>query len=137
MTHAEYVAALRRAADFLEAHSELGVPTTPLEFTYAGYVASTSVDTQAGLARFIQIVGGKIEKHITDMFYKLESKQNGFTVNALAYREKVCHQVQVGTKIAPAVTIPATPEQVLPEREVPIYEWACPESLLAAEKEAS
>lgn len=41
----------------------------------------------------------------------------------------LCEKVQVGTKV-----VEATEEQVIPaqpEREEPVYEWKCPESILA------
>lgn len=135
MKHAEFVQNLRNAADFFEAHPELGVPTTALDFVFAGDVNGKSCDTKEGLAEFVRLVGGRIEKKEDDTFYRLISQQNGFIVRAIAWRQNVCERVQIATKLEPAHVIPAQEETEVPEREVPVYEWRCP-SLLAPEEES-
>ena len=137
MTHAEFVQGLRNAADFFETREEMGVPFSPLDFCFAGEVNGKSVDSKEGLAEFARIVGGHIEKKVDNIFYTLVAEREGFRVRALAYRGLVCERIQVGTKIEPEhilPTVPAQEQQIVPEHEVPIYEYRCPP--LLAEKES-
>ena len=133
MTMQEFIQGLRNAADFFEAHPEIGMPGEPC-FSYYGDVNEKSVDSREGLAEFARIVGGRIDKDASDHYLTLTAKKRGFTLRAVAIRSQVCQQVAVGTKIEPAHTIPAQAEMTVPEREVPVYEWRCP-SILAGEGE--
>ena len=128
MEHTEFVKALRNAADFFEARPELGVPyeADHLSFGFYGAVDGISLDSTRGLAAFVRIVGGKIEKEEDDSFYKLNAHKQGFSVRAVAYRSAVCEKVKVGTKVEPEHVIPAQEETIVPEREFPVYEWRCP-----------
>jgi hypothetical protein len=136
MKHAEFVQSLRNAADFFEARPELGVPScSEQNYNFCGDINGKSLDSRAGLAEFIRLVGGRIDKDEDDYWYRLVSWQHGFSVRALAWRSAVCEQVKVGVKIEPAHVIPAQEETEVPEREVPVYEWRCP-SLLAPEEES-
>ena len=134
MTHAEFVQGLRNAADFFETREEMGVPSTSLDFCFAGQVNGKRVDSKEGLAEFARIVGGHIEKNADETFYTLVADREGFRVRALAYRSQVCERIQVGTKIEPEHILPAQEQQIVPEREVPIYEYRCP-TILAPEED--
>ena len=136
MTHAEFVQRLRNAADFFGTREEMGVPSFPLDldFCFAGQVNGKSVDSKEGLAEFARIVGGHIEKNADESFYTLVADREGFRVRALAYRSQVCERIQVGTKIEPEHILPAQEQQIVPEREVPIYEYRCP-TILAPEED--
>ena len=138
MTHAEFVKGLRNAADFFEARPELGVPYEgycypAVNFGYYGSFGNVEDAPQYqspdGALYFAKHVGGRVDKQGTDNNFTLVAKREGFTVSALFYRDAVCARVQVGVKIEPEHIIPAQPateEQVMPEREVPVYEWRCP-----------
>ena len=137
MEHAAFVKALRDAADFFEARPELGVPYGDPEFTFCGFIGGKSIDSKEGLALFVKSVGGRVDKEGDDYLLTLRAKRQGFSVRALAYREKVCERVLVTTKTEPAHVLPAQPateEVFVPRREVPVYEWRCP-SILAGEGE--
>jgi len=137
MTHQEFVQSLRNAADFFEARPELGLPTTDLQYSFCGLIAGLESDSREGLAAFARICGGRIEKETTEDFFKLVSKQDGFVVKAVAYRKAVCQRVQIGTKVEPEQIIPAIkakPKEVIPAREVAIFEWRCPRILSEAEE---
>ncbi len=45
-------------------------------------------------------------------------------------RDEVCRKIVIGTKIEPATEERLIPAQ--PEREVPVEEWICDESILRA-----
>lgn len=138
MTHSDFVQALRDAADFFKARPELGTPTTArLEYGFYGHFGpnlDTTVDSKDGLAKFAHIVGGELKKDADDRYYRLIADRGNFSVKAVAYRNDVCERVQVGTKIEPEHVIPAQEEQIVPEREVPVYEWHCPSLLAEAQK---
>ena len=54
-------------------------------------------------------------------------------------REKVCERVQVGERVIPAEperTVPEITIPAKPETREPIFEWQCPDSLLALDKES-
>jgi hypothetical protein len=140
MTHTEFVQGLRNAADFFEARPELAAPTSEISFIYYGYYDEAfkhTVDSRSGLAHLVRIIGGKVDKLEDDSYYRVIAKRDGFKIEAVAYRKAICECVKVGTKVEPEHVIPAQPaieEQVIPEREVEIFEWRCP-SLLAPESE--
>jgi hypothetical protein len=134
MEMTEFVTRMRAAADFFEAHPDLGVPTHDFDFRYYGSVNGKSVDSVEGLAEFTRIVGGRVDKVADENYYRLVAERDGFSVGAIAYRNNVCERVQVGTKIEPGHVIPASPEVYVAAREVPIYEFHCP-SLLARKEE--
>ena len=125
----QFVKELRDAADFFESHITLGVPyegNGPITYHYYGTVAGVSVDSINGLHTFVSLIGGRIDKSSDESYYRLESDQGSFRVNATASRNSVCERVVVGTKIEPEHVIPAQPETRVPERVVEIYEYHCP-----------
>jgi hypothetical protein len=133
---------LRAAAAFLEAHPEMQVPSISADYAgvlklcWTGDVTEgKSVDTVAGQAAFAKIVGGKMEKLVDSNYFRLRAVRDDLVLETLGYRKTICEEVQVGVKVEPEHIVPAVPEQIVPEREVPIYEWRCP-SLLAQEEPA-
>ena len=137
MDHSEFVNGLREAADFFEARPELGVPSCSSSFTFYGDINGKTIDSKEGLAEFVRIVGGHIDKTADDDFFRLRADRGSFSVRAVAYRNQVCERVQVGTKIEPGHVIPAQAETYVADREVPIYEYRCPSILsISREEEA-
>ena len=146
MKHAEFVKGLRNAADFFEAHPELGLPYegycySSLQFGYFGAFGGIDdgpeFQSPDGALFFAKHVGGRVDKDGTDNDFTLTAKRDGFVVKGYFQRDAVCARVQVGTKNEPEHIIPAQPateEKIVPAREVPIYEWRCP-SLLAPKTE--
>lgn len=134
MTHTEFVQGLRNAADFFEARPELGIPSLePLSFRFYGNINGKSVDTKEGLAEFVRIVGGKIEKSGDEDFFRLTACRDGFTVTAVAYRSGVCENVVVGEKLVEGR--PAEYREATVDHMEPVYEWKCP-TLLSDESPA-
>lgn len=134
MKHTEFVQGLRNAADFFEARPELGIPSSdPLYFRFPGNINGKSVDTKEGLAEFVRIVGGKIDKKVDDSFFQLIANRDGFTVTALAYRSGVCEKVVVGEKLVEGR--PAEYREATVDHMEPVYEWKCP-TLLSDESPA-
>ena len=140
MTKADFIQMLRDAANFLESKPELPNPdsvyfTEKLELLYLGNCGTFRADTPEGVAQFARIVGGKLTKTGDDDFFGLRAERGNWFIEARSYnREKFCERVQVGTKIEPAHIVPARKEEIVPEREVPIYEWRC-KPILATEPE--
>ena len=115
---------LRAAADYFEAHPELAKPADrPLEFSYYGWLNGYLVDSPEGLAEFVRLVGGKIEKSGNDHHVVLTSYREGFALRAVATRESVCDRVQVGARYTPAQVIPDLDGLRVPPHTEPIYEW--------------
>ena len=126
MEHAEFIRGLRNAADFFEARPELGLPYQANEFRFYGTVCGLPLDSRESMVAFAKIAGGRTDKEESDNLYYLTAKRDGFSVRAAGYRAHICEKIEVGVKIVPAHIIPAQKEQLVPEREVPIYEWRCP-----------
>ena len=107
-------AGLRAMAAWYDLHPNAPTPSV-IELPVYGFDASPEQVRAIGTAK----------KIFDAEFIKLRVDGDGFALRFVQYRSKVCTKKLVGTK-----TIPATPE-----REEPVYEWDCPESLLAPDQE--
>lgn len=124
MTRIETIAALRLAADKLEAATGLPEDRYYFEVCCPG-------ETKDNAAAFIRAFG-KVEKeyslnNLHLRHYLSDSVASGY-LYMLADRKNVC-TMKVTTK-----HLPAEPEKVIPaqpERDVEVVEWECPESILA------
>lgn len=79
---------------------------------------------------------GTATKDQDDEFFILTKRfSRAVSLQCVRHREFVCDRIQVGEKVIPAQPAMEIPAQVIPatpERIVPVYEWQCPPSLLAA-----
>jgi hypothetical protein len=79
---------------------------------------------------------GACEKISRDSYFSLLKTFGSVWVEFFTMRENVCERVKVGEKEIPEQVIPAEPakpEQIVAAHTEPIYEWKCPESILAGE----
>ncbi len=114
----ESINGLRGMADFLEQH-ELD---TTIETT-VGLTLNVFVDSQEELARLTKIVGSCHKQAAGDWFYISKKFSETVRLEINCKRELVCERVSKGF-----VTVAAKPAE--PEREVEVFEWSCPESIL-------
>ena len=77
---------------------------------------------------------GACEKVIRDDYYILRKRFGPIIFDLFSTRTSVCERVQVGEKEIPEQVIPARSEEIVPAHKEPIYEWKCPESILADTK---
>jgi len=110
---------LRDMADFAESHEDLS--EYPTSFTLNLF--ADDAEEMAKMARRL----GTSEKHEDSLWYFLSRSFGPHSVSLNIRREEICERVQVGTKkvMKPA---PDTPQV---EVEEPVYEWSCPDSVLA------
>jgi len=104
-------------AQFFEDHPDLPLPNMRRMDRFG-----CSKEELAAFAK----AAGHVRKHDYNSILTLRREFSGEVV--LDYngdRELVCERVLIGTKIEPEHVIPAQEETVIPEREVPIYEWRC------------
>lgn len=125
MDNKQYAAGLRKVADFLEAHTEVGHPEQKLTIYASG-------EKLLLIAREL----GSFEKLADETFFNLQKDFEGITVEWFAYRSDVCKRVSKGIKVVPETVIPAKPTQVIAAHEIEEFEWECPESLLSKEASA-
>lgn len=124
--NADLISGLRQLADFLEERPlrEICQQTfhvfghTPEEFAEQLRIMGTA-DKSAGSGFFFakRKFGQKVELHLC------------------IEREQVCERVKIGERI-----VPAEPERIIaatPERVEEVYEYRCPESILALAEKAS
>lgn len=118
---------LRAMADWLEAHSEVQIPS--IDVTVWSFGGRTFQQAVAALGAF--------DKEYTDSFVRAVVRFGALRLVFSDWRETVCQKVQTGTRHVDARTI-VTEE---PEHDEPVYEWRCPESWLkpaeTQEKEAA
>lgn len=126
----EFSRNLRNLAEWYDKHPTVKTPATiNLSFAVTDFAATPEEIRSIGAGR----------KVYNETWFEYIPEGVGFELRFLEYRDRVCVRKVIGTKIEPAVTIPAKPaepEKTLPEREVEIVEWECPGSLLAQESEA-
>lgn len=112
---------LRDMANFIERH-----PDAVCEFTH---VHICEFDKITALARRGY---GLLKKEVTSNWFMLV-KEFGPRVKIEwnESRERVCKKVSKGTKVIPAEPAKTVTIEAKPERVEEIFEWECPESLLA------
>lgn len=131
MTHSEYAKDLRKIADFIEAHNEIPLPESML----SGYGLHNK-QTFALVARALSH-GGRCEKEYADTLVTLSRRFGGVELKFMGFRENVCEQVKVGTRLVAEQYVPprpATEAQVIPEHEEAVYEWRCAPALAEPER---
>lgn len=111
MTTQDYVAGLRKLADWYEGHLDAPRP-------YAHETLAFNVANREAIQEVLRAFGGKWTKEASSGLMYFYSTFGPFRLKMYTGQENVCTMRQVGTKVVPA--IPAQPE-----REVPIYEWDC------------
>lgn len=124
MTNREVVQSLRALANFYEAHPDLILPHEPQ--------LSICPEGRSGMAATAKIFGS-CEKNVDEAFYRLIKKFGVIELRAIEYRSAVCERIVIGVKEIPETILPAREETIVPAHVEEIYEWHCPESLLASD----
>lgn len=127
----EFIRSLRLLANWYEAHPEISV--LPHPYLFKTLWPSEFKDPKTILAAVAK-AGGKVAKNYTETEIQVEVRFGSILLRYDAPREKVCERVKVGEKIIPAKVVPAREEMFIPEKVEEIFEWKCPESLLAGAK---
>jgi hypothetical protein len=117
----EYVEGLRAMADFLEEHPE-GIPT------YTGIVIDHYPGTKADLVAKAREIGGKWDKADLGSIFLLKQSFGPHSIEINVDRSEVCERVATGEMETVTMTDPNAPKITVTQ---PVYEWKCPESLLA------
>lgn len=125
MKRTEYISGLRAVADFFEQNPEVEAEDYPHTFNFPGR-------TKEDLAVAAKALG-HAEKQVTDSHFVIHGVIGGHILDFYNNRDAICERIKVGEKVIPAVTLPARAEAVIiPARIEEVYEWKCPDSLLAA-----
>lgn len=123
-------AALREAADLLDAHPELPQPCI-FAYAHSGKIEVTwqlmhdddAKDDQRAVAqRIVRAIGGSWKKEPWGDRFDLEREYRGLKLQIYTHREQVCERIVTGTETVTIPAVEAQPEQVV-EREV--VEWRC------------
>lgn len=121
---AEWLAGLQAMVDFLAEHPEAIRTWDNFQLDLFFYPP----DTVGQLAEAAKRLGGRWDKSTGGSYFFLtKSFPGGHAIHLNASRESVCTRVQVGTTSV-EVPDPDAPKIVV---ETPVYEWVCPDSLLA------
>ncbi len=107
-------------ADFLESHEGRFDP--PDGQVMLNVWPPVGVNQKQWLADMARICG-HAKKLAQDKYFFVRKSCGQVVLDFNVYRDKVCKRRQVGTRTVPAQ----------PEREEPVYEWDCPDSLLREE----
>ncbi len=113
-TRTEQIADVRALLDYLEARPNVPMPDLSVFDAFAA----------ADNLRAIGKAMGGFDKRVVGGFFILFRRFGSVALEINFYRNEVCTARKVGTK-----TVEAVPAQ--PEREVDVYEWDCPPSVLA------
>lgn len=114
MNRQDYINALRRVADVLEAHPELDREIYPSS-------AWVFCNDPAKFAAYVRAFGaGGKEFRDEDLEFRPEYCGEVFAVNCK--REQICERKVIGRRQVPERRIP---EQVIPAHEEDIVEWDC------------
>jgi hypothetical protein len=119
---AEMVASLRKLAALLEKNLELPLP-------YLGKININAVDRDQ-LAKCAKALAPlKPKKEASEGYFELVVPfGESFELSVFVMRAQVCERRQVGTKTFTRQVPVTTREETVVE---PVYEWTCPDSLLA------
>lgn len=109
MTRDQFIAGLREAADFFEAHPELPHMELPSQF-------DVFVDTKEQLAAIARMGGWN--KNARGEYFWLSRKIGVLDYHINIQRARICRRVVVGS-------------EVQPEKIVDKVEWVCDEPVLA------
>jgi predicted RNase H-like nuclease len=124
---AAFVKGLRKLAELYAGNNDLPLPTTPFE------IAIYPHDSKEAIGQIAKILAPfKATKEASEVFFTVKADLNEVVrVAAYVYRNAVCERRQVGTKEVRRQVAVTTREEVVQE---PVYEWTCPDSLLASAK---
>ena len=121
----EYVGGLRELADFLEEHPQfIGEYAPGVRFDVFVKGDAPLMEMKA----LIKGTGGRWDKVDFGAWFVLRRHFGPHNLDINAEREAVCERVQVDTK----TVMKPDPSAPLVPVEEPVYEWHCPDSLLAA-----
>jgi hypothetical protein len=118
------IAGFRQLADFLEQRPEL--------HKYLEYASETFniFIKRAELAEIARVMG-PVRKHSVDHWFYLARDFGPVSLHAAITRDEVCQKVKTGTRVIPAQEARTVEIAATPERIEDVYEWKCPESILA------
>lgn len=120
----------RALADFLEARPHMVNIET-------GSLYLCGIVSKGQLADAVKLLGTSTKRMDDDYVHFDRYFGKTFHVSVFVTRQSICEAVKV-KKILPAVEekfIPAQHIEALPEREIEVLEWICPESILASASE--
>ena len=120
----EYTKGLRDIADFIDAHPELGLPSSE--------ISCYSMDEKKEAAMVLK-AAAPCKKAYSDSLFVISKEFGPLTMKYYFNRKSVCTPRVVGVKV-----VPATPERVIqamPEHVVEIIEWDCEPILSAVPQE--
>jgi hypothetical protein len=122
---AAFVKGLRKLAALYEKNPDFPIP-------YLNYQLDVFVDTKEEMAAAAKALAPyKAKKDADSTFFNVSVELDGITLKVNAYRNQVCERKQVGTREVRRQVPVTTREEVVVE---PVYEWSCPDSLLASAK---
>jgi hypothetical protein len=126
----EWIADARRLLDFIEKNPSLIRHQVFCLFHSSWEQGDTAKAEMAKAARLL----GQCEKSVTDDEFKIVRKFGDHFIQFYWRREYVCERVQVGVKTVEIPTYPKGVEVIYEKKEEPVYEWKCPDSILAGGK---
>lgn len=109
-----YIDGLRQLADYLEsAPDEICKEAwnNPLHFIVFTW-------NEDDFREKSQLLGGLREKLLEGSYANTRRRFGPHYIEVTVARDKVCEEVQVGTRVVPA-------QEAVPEHEEPVYEWHC------------
>lgn len=120
--------ALRKLADIYEAHPTLEKPSFSI---YAS-------DTRDNAAKTLRALL-PAEKEYDGQIFRISKKIGPIDLSFVFLRSTVCTPRVIGKRRVEASIIPGQiiPEQVIPAHEEDVIEWACDDSLLAPQPDAT
>jgi len=125
-THAGMAKGLREAADWLEAHPEVLKPVISIQF----FPNLAYKDPKKETETLVRALGNADKRGSTEAYFRLRKwLSGGIRLEVAVEREAVCTRVQVGTRHVEETVKPATPKEVIPAHDEPVYKWECPSIL--------
>lgn len=119
-----WIEGLRELADFVEAHPEIDAAST--------FTLNLWMHEKSDLADWMKRLGGKWDKYTgLDAYFIMRRMFGPHRIELNANREAVCERTQVGTKTVEKPDPELLAAVPLVTVEEPVYEWKCPDSLLA------
>lgn len=123
MVKSRYAEDLRKLADFIEAHAELFEYSMPVKIDLFAH-------NREEFAEKIRKMGGGDKKEQFGWFI-FEKKFGQHSIELNIQRDRVCTKVKTGTKIVSKIDPEYLETAPRIEVEEDVYEWECPESILA------
>ncbi len=127
---------LRALADILNSITAAGATVEPAGLDLSFYSLGIGEEEKTNLAIIAKVLE-TFDKVYSNDFFRITKSLPGLRITFVAYRHNICEKVQVGEKEIPEQIIEARAAEVIPAKMVPIYEWKCPDSLLASPPQAA